>query len=214
MCLYDGYEIKKNQEMIMVELVNCEVVHLSLDRTHIDELCDMMRTMSDLNQDESNINAFVLFNMHLVMLIVNCTVGKNTFTEIKSHAILSLDDIERVVSTDNCFMRVKQAYIKLLYNAHIDTENETKEIITQPYIWAIFDNFTRDIAMLVKDSEMKQDKARYLMESYVLDTIVEVVIGFFSHNQFNYIPSPQVCCKAFFFFCVLFDRFNLFDLIE
>lgn len=206
-CLADGYEIKKNQDMILDELMNSEMIHLSLDKNHIEELCDLMKkqtcssqtlilTKGDLHTELDN-DPLVLFNLNLVKVLINCTIGKNTFTEIKSHTILSLEDIERVITNQNCLIKVKDVYVKFLYNSHIDTENESKEIITQPYIWSIFDDFIQDIGLLSIKTKSDGDNDS-LLEKYILENVIEVIIGFFSHNQFNYIPSPHV--NLFFYF--------------
>jgi hypothetical protein len=200
-CLTDGYEIKKNQDMILDELMNSEMIHLSLDKNHIEELCDLMKKKSCSSQTliltkgdlhtELDDDPLILFNLNLVKVLINCTTGKNTFTEIKSHTILSLEDIERVITNQNCLIKVKDVYVKFLYNSHMDTENESKEIITQPYIWSIFDDFIQDIGLL---SIKTKSDGNYdsLLEKYILENVIEVIIAFFSHNQFNYIPSPHV----------------------
>jgi hypothetical protein len=203
-CLIDGYEIKKNQDMILNELMNSELTHLSLDRNHIEEICELMRKQSNFSTQtliatkgdlhtELDSDPVILFNLNLVKVLINCTLGKNTFTEIKSHTILSLEDIERVVTSQNCLIKVKDVYVKFLYNSHIDTENESKDIITQPYIWSIFDDFIQDIGLLsIKTIKADESNRDGLLEKYILDNVIEVIIGFFSHNQFNYIPSPHV----------------------
>jgi inositol 1,4,5-triphosphate receptor type 1 len=195
-CIVEGHEIKKCQDMIIAELMNSDIMHFSSDKTHIDELCLLMQkqqphALDDLNQD-SIVNKQLLFHINLIKVLISCTMGKNTFTEIKCHTILSLEDIEKVVTYKHCLIQVKDTYIKFLYHCHIDTENETKEIFTQPYIWSIFENFIQDIA-LVASIKVEREYSDRLLECYVADTIVEVINGFFSHSQFNQIPSAQVC---------------------
>lgn len=191
--IIDGHEIKKCQDMIIAEIINSDIMHFSSDKTHIDELCILMqkqhpKSREDLNQ-EASINQHLLFHVNLIKVLISCTVGKNTFTEIKCHTVLSLEDIEKVVTNKYCMINVKETYINFLYHCHVDTENETKEIFTQPYIWSIFENFIRDIS-LVAPSRLDPEFADRSLENYVAENIVEVITGFFSHTQFNQIPSP------------------------
>jgi hypothetical protein len=192
-CVVDGFELKKNQDLIIDELMNSEMIHASFDKTHIEEVCSIMQNSSEQNMNNLPL---LLFNMHLVKLLVACTYGKNTFTEIKCHSILSLEDIEKVISSNNSFIQLKEAYAKLLYHCFIDTENEAREIFTQSYIWCIFDSFAQDIS-LVLSNEYKEKKSQH--RNYVSTILVDILIGFFSHNQFNHIPSPQVSYFVFFF---------------
>jgi hypothetical protein len=148
------------------------------------------QSQEELNQ-EAQINQQLLFHINLIKVLINCTVGKNTFTEIKCHTILSLEDIEKVVTHKNCLIQVKDTYVSFLYHCHIDTENETKEIFTQPYIWSIFESFINDIH-LVTPGRVEREYSDRLLENYVANNVIEVILGFFNHSQFNHIPSPQV----------------------
>jgi inositol 1,4,5-triphosphate receptor type 1 len=194
-CIMDGHEIKKCQDMIIAELMNSDIMHFSTDKTHIDELCLLMHrsqptTDEELAQEAAN-NRQLMFHVNLIKVLISCTMGKNTFTEIKCHTILQLEDIEKVVTFKHCLIQVKDTYVSFLYHCHIDTENETKEIFTQPYIWSIFENFIQDIS-LVAPGRVEPEYADRLLEGYVGNNVIEVINGFFSHNQFNQIPSPQV----------------------
>ena len=194
-CIIDGHEMKKCQDIIIAEIINSDIIHFSTDKTHIDELCLIMQrqhpqSQEELNQ-ESQINQQLMFHINLIKVLINCTVGKNTFTEIKCHTILSLEDIEKVVTHKNCLIQVKDTYISFLYHCHIDTENETKEIFTQPYIWSIFESFLNDIH-LVTPGRVEREYSDRILENDVANNVIEVVLGFFNHSQFNHIPSPQV----------------------
>jgi hypothetical protein len=104
---------------------------------------------------------------------------------------LSLEDIEKVVTNKYCLILVKDTYISFLYHCHIDTENETKEIFTQPYIWSIFENFIEDMSLIAID-RLEYEHSDRLLENYVVNNVIEVISGFFSHSQFSQIPQPQV----------------------
>ncbi len=186
-CIVDGHEAKKCQDMIIAELVNSDVMSFSSDKTYIDELCLLMSRLPD---NETTTQRHLLFHTNLIRVLINCTVGKNTFTEIKCHTVLSLDDIEKVVTHRHCLTHVKDTYIHFLYHCHVDTENETKEIFMQPYIWSIFDNFVQDMSLVAPD-RLEPAYADKVLELYVAERIVEVVAGFFSHTQFSQIPSPH-----------------------
>lgn len=193
-CVVDGHEIKKNQDMIIDELMNSEIIHFSNDKMSIDDLCLLMQNKQtkDLNR-----HPLILFHVNLVKVLINCTFGKNTFTEIKCHTILSLEDIERVLTNKYCLPIVKESYIKFLYHCHIDTENETKEIFTTSYIWSIFESFIQDLTLLLFNNQICQKT----LETNIIDNFIQVIIGYFSNSQFNHIPFLQ----ASFFLIFLND---------
>lgn len=197
-CIIDGHEVKKCQDMIIAELMNSDIMNFSSDKTHIDEICLIMQknqpqTLQEFEQNSNTINGQLLFHINLIKVLISCTMGKNTFTEIKCHTILSLEDIEKVVTNKYSLIPVKNTYVNFLYHCHVDTENETKEIFTQPYIWSIFENFIEDINLVVHSNQIdnKQYNDRQL-QNYIGDSVVEVISGFFNHTQFAQIPQPQV----------------------
>ena len=218
--------------MVISELMNSDIMHFSTDKTYIDELCLIMQRTASFSvasgsgsgslsmQSASSSGSFcsvaddasaaamhrhLLFHVQLIKVLVSCTMGKNTFTEIKCHTVLSLEDIDKVVTSRACLVDVKRTYISFLYQCHIDTENETKEIFTQPHIWSIFDTFVRDLELVAVSraaassrtqvTQQQQQQAGFTgdpaLESYVTQCVVEVITGFFSHSQFTQIPSPQ-----------------------
>lgn len=229
-CVIEGHEVKKCQDMIIAELMNSDIINFNAntsDKAHIDELCALMQKVHSLDKsdDDDNDNDSSIdtdsrvttttttttkttntslpskeeivmarrqldFHTNLIKVLICCTIGKNTFTEIKCHTILSLEDIERIVTYEHCLVEVKKTYISFLYHCHIDTENETKEIFTQPFIWSIFENFVKDIYYVTRDCTERYTADREL-EAYVANNVIEVIIGFFSHNKFNQIPMPQ-----------------------
>lgn len=46
------------------------------------------------------------YHIELVRLLALCTMGKNVYTEIKCHSLLTLDDIVAMVSHKNCIAEV------------------------------------------------------------------------------------------------------------
>ncbi len=199
-CLVEETEIRKNQDMIIDELTNSEILSYWSDKMNTDELCGLMQSEFDQYREISIKNSSLLFHINLVKLLINCTVGKNTFTEIKCHAILPFEDIEKVTTNKYCLIEIKDIYMKFLYHCHIDTENETKEIFTQPYIWSLFENFVEDINFYLLNYNSQENSLKYslrTLESYINENIIQIVIGFFSHSQFNYIPSPHTKSTVF-----------------
>lgn len=204
--------MKKCQDMIISELMNSDIMHFSSDKTHIDELCLLMQKhqpqiIGDLDSSASssnNIHGQLLFHINLIKVLISCTMGKNTFTEIKCHTILSLDDIEKVVTNKYCLVQLKDTYINFMYHCHIDTENETKEIFTQPYIWSIFESFILDINLALHSNNMENKQySDRILQNYIGDNVIEVISGFFGHSQFNQIPSPQVYLLLRLFYSLL-----------
>ncbi len=200
-CIIDGHEVKKCQDMIIAELMNSDIMNFTTDKSHIDELCVLMQKQypqshEELYQESVNYKQ-ILFHINLIKVLISCTMGKNTFTEIKCHTILSLEDIEKVVTNKYCLILVKDTYINFLYHCHVDTENETKEIFTQPYIWSIFENFIEDMSLIAID-RLDYEHSDRLLENYVVNNVIEVISGFFSHSQFSQIPQPQVCLFIYY----------------
>lgn len=195
-CVFDGHEIKKNQNMIVDELINSEI--LCSDRLNSDELClSMQRHYYKVSKLDarlaSNINLCpaILLHVNIMKLLVNSTIGKNTYTEIKCHSLVSLDDIEKVVKNKYCLVQVKDVYMKFLLHCHIDTENEIKEIFNQMHIWSLFEDLVFDIDSYI-NNHLQSNENDNLMESYICSNMTEVIVAFFSHNKFNHIPLIQV----------------------
>jgi hypothetical protein len=177
-CIIEGHEVKKCQDMVISELMNSDIMNFSTDKTHIDELCLLMQKIQpqsheELLNDSQNLRQ-IFFHSNLIKILINCTMGKNTFTEIKCHTILSLEDIEKVVTNKHCMIQIKDTYISFLYHCHIDTENETKEIFTQPYIWSIFENFIEDISLVV-NVRVEHNFSDRVLEKYISENVIEVI---------------------------------------
>ena len=50
------------------------------------------------------------YHIELVRLLALCTMGKNVYTEIKCHSLLTLDDIVAMVSHKNCIAEVSAPF--------------------------------------------------------------------------------------------------------
>lgn len=145
----EGMFLRKCQDMVMSEMDNSgeDVLLFYNDKASFNILIEMMRSEDHRKDDSGPLN----YHIHLVHLLAKCTEGKNVFTEIRCHSLLSLDDIVRVVIHPECIPEVKDAYINFLNHCFIDTEVEMKEIYTSNHIWTLFENFLIDINTVTKD---------------------------------------------------------------
>ena len=110
------------------------------------------------------------YHIELVRLLALCTMGKNVYTEIKCHSLLTLDDIVAMVSHKDCIPEVKEVYINFLNHCYIDTEVEVKEIYTSSHMWSLFErSFLVDMA-LVASSTHDRKHADTALEHYVVST--------------------------------------------
>uniref|UniRef100_A0A663MIS5 Inositol 1,4,5-trisphosphate receptor n=1 Tax=Athene cunicularia TaxID=194338 RepID=A0A663MIS5_ATHCN len=173
----DGKYVKKCQDMVMTELINCgeDVLIFYNDRASFPVLLQMMCSERD-RADESGPLAY---HITLVELLATCTEGKNVYTEIKCNSLLPLDDIVRVVTHDDCIPEVKIAYVNFVNHCYVDTEVEMKEIYASNHIWKLFENFLVDMAR-VCNTTMDRKHADTSLEKYVTEPVMNIVSGFFS----------------------------------
>ncbi|XP_054164139.1 inositol 1,4,5-trisphosphate receptor-like isoform X3 [Oppia nitens] len=173
----EGQVVRKCQNMVMQELVNAgeDVLVFYNDKTSFNHLIEMMR--SERNRlDESG---HLQYHINLVKLLACCTEGKNAFTEVKCHSLLSLDDIILVVEHPDCIAEVKEAYINFLTHCFIDTEMEMKEIYASNHIWTLLENFLVDMAT-VCNATHDRNHANFALETYVTHSIMNLVTTFFN----------------------------------
>lgn len=72
------------------------------DKTSFNHLVEMMRSERQRMDEAGPLQ----YHINLVKLLACCTEGKNVFTEIKCHSLLSLDDIVQVVTHPDCLPEV------------------------------------------------------------------------------------------------------------
>lgn len=76
-CVCEGVEIRKNQDMILNELLQSELLHYtsycSTDKMGIDELCSIMQKSHDISgivddeiDEETPMDPFVVFHIELI----------------------------------------------------------------------------------------------------------------------------------------------------
>lgn len=87
-----------------MQLVNAgeDVLVFYNDKTSFNHLVEMMRSERQRMDEAGPLQ----YHINLVKLLACCTEGKNVFTEIKCHSLLSLDDIVQVVTHPDCLPEV------------------------------------------------------------------------------------------------------------
>ncbi|CAK9290328.1 unnamed protein product [Gordionus sp. m RMFG-2023] len=200
----EGQYIRKCQDIVTTELENVgeDVLVFYNDDQSFKTLVSMMKRYSassqvelgetnDLhwNQAKKCITTPVdksleplVYHISLVHLLAICTEGKNAFTEIKCHSLLTLDDIIKIVLHPDCLIEVKDAYVNFLTQCYIDTEIEMKEIYSSNHIWILFENFLEDIDKVISKDllrSLKYDSNQILLENYVCTTMMNAIISFF-----------------------------------
>ncbi|XP_077487109.1 inositol 1,4,5,-trisphosphate receptor isoform X2 [Amblyomma americanum] len=173
----EGQYVRKCQDMVMQELVGAgeEALVLYNDKGSSEQLVELMRS----ERQRLDPGGPLRYHIDLVRLLASCTEGKNVFTEIKCHSLLSLDDICRVVSHPDCLPEVKDAYINFLSHCFIDTEVEMKEIYASHHIWTLFDNFLVDVAMVCNATHDRRHADQQL-ENYVTNSVMNIITTFFN----------------------------------
>ncbi|CAG2100807.1 unnamed protein product [Medioppia subpectinata] len=172
-----GQVVRKCQNMVMQELVNAgeDVLVFYNDKTSFNQLIKMMRSERHRMDEASALQ----YHINLVKLLGCCTEGKNAFTEVKCHSLLSLDDIILVVEHEDCIAEVKEAYINFLTHCFIDTEMEMKEIYASNHIWTLLENFLVDMATVCTATH-DRNHADFALESYVTNSVMNLVTTFFN----------------------------------
>lgn len=173
----EGQYVRKCQDMVMQELVGAgeEALVLYNDKGSSEQLVELMRS----ERQRLDPGGPLRYHIDLVRLLASCTEGKNVFTEIKCHSLLSLDDICRVVCHPDCLPEVKDAYINFLSHCFIDTEVEMKEIYASHHIWTLFDNFLVDVAMVCNATHDRRHADQQL-ENYVTNSVMNIITTFFN----------------------------------
>ncbi|CAL4148727.1 unnamed protein product, partial [Meganyctiphanes norvegica] len=176
----DGQFIRRSQDMVMQELVNAveEVLVFYNDKSSFNSFIEMMkRDRNHMDYDESS---QLRYHIELVNLLAELTEGKNVYTEIKCHSLITLDDIVSVVTHPDCIIEVKEAYINFLNHCYIDTEVEMKEIYNSHHIWSLFEkSFLVDMAR-VANAPPDRKHADKALENYVINSLMNIITTFFN----------------------------------
>lgn len=202
----EGIAIRKCQDIVMQELVNAgeDVLVFYNDKAGFNQLVDMMKSERQRCDETSALH----YHINLVKLLSSCTEGKNVFTEIKCHSLLSLDDIIQVVTHEYCIAEMKEVYINFLSHCFIDTEVEMKEIYTSNHIWDLFENFLVDMAT-ISNATHDRNHADIALENYVTSSVMNLITTFFNSPFSDQSVTVQVKMHNFsvkfstFFFTTL-----------
>ena len=147
------------------------------DKASFNYFVDLMR--AERHRLDADSSGALKYHIELVRLLALLTMGKNVFTEIKCHSLLTLDDIVAMVSHRDCIPEVKEVYISFLNHCYIDTEVEVKEIYTSGHMWSLFErSFLVDMARCASATHDRKH-ADTALEHYVTGAAVGVVTTFF-----------------------------------
>jgi len=147
------------------------------DKASFNYFVDLMR--AERHRLDADSSGALKYHIELVRLLALLTMGKNVFTEIKCHSLLTLDDIVAMVSHRDCIPEVKEVYISFLNHCYIDTEVEVKEIYTSGHMWSLFErSFLVDMARCASATHDRKH-ADTALEHYVTGAAVSVVTTFF-----------------------------------
>lgn len=204
----EGQYIRKCQDMVMSELLTAgeEVLLFYNDKAGFGMFVELMRRSLD---DQENVQVSnkqrgcdesgqLNYHVNLVKLLANCTEGKNVFTEIKCHSLLSLEDIVKMVTHPDCVPSVKASYINFLNHCFIDTEVEMKEIYNSSHIWTLFESFLVDMALIATNHKLQRSQLDFELENYVCNSIMNLISTFFNSPFSDQSPSVQVSVKLWF----------------
>ncbi|XP_068212186.1 LOW QUALITY PROTEIN: inositol 1,4,5-trisphosphate receptor [Palaemon carinicauda] len=175
----EGQFIRRSQDMVMQELVSAgeDVLVFYNERSSFNLFIDMMK--ADRSRMDFDDSSALRYHIELVNLLAELTEGKNVYTEIKCHSLITLDDIDSIVTHPDCIIEVKEAYINFLNHCYIDTEVEMKEIYNSHHIWSLFEkSFLVDMAR-VATAPPDRKHADKALESYVINSLMNIITTFF-----------------------------------
>ncbi|OQV23241.1 Inositol 1,4,5-trisphosphate receptor type 1 [Hypsibius exemplaris] len=175
-----GQFIKRVQDLVVTELLNSsdsEVLLYIIDRNGVDALISQMVDVAALNGVPYP-DSLLLYHVEVIRLLSMCTGGKNNFTELKCHNLMSLEDIVSLIQHKQCLTLVKSVYVDFLTNCFVETEMEVKEVYSSAaVIWNLFANFADDIEKAV-DTECDEDDPNSV-HHYVATSVVKLLSDFF-----------------------------------
>lgn len=101
--------------------------------------------------------------------------------------------MEQYVNCCFSIFQVKEAYINFLNHCYIDTEVEMKEIYTSHHMWSLFEkSFPIDMATVANHTADRKHADRAL-ESYVCNSVMNVITTFFNSPFSDQCTTVQVC---------------------
>lgn len=87
---------------------------------------------------------------------------------------------------------MKEAYINFLNHCYIDTEVEMKDIYTSNHMWSLFEkSFLVDMG-LVATCSLDRNRADLALESYVVNSVMNIITTFFNSPFSDQSTTVQV----------------------
>uniref|UniRef100_A0A914HGQ2 MIR domain-containing protein n=1 Tax=Globodera rostochiensis TaxID=31243 RepID=A0A914HGQ2_GLORO len=168
--------------------VSDDVRQLYVDSASFEQLIEMMRNCSLTDLDAAHP---LRYHIELVKLMAMCTKGKNEATELKCASFLPMDHIVRVMTSRECIVEVKVAYLQFLLHCYIDTDIELKDASNGEYLDAILEDAIGDMGKLSTrlrqmDYQPKFGPEIIALERYVCETVTEVLVRVFEPASYGH----------------------------
>ncbi|KAL3082805.1 hypothetical protein niasHS_010607 [Heterodera schachtii] len=168
--------------------VSDDVRQLYVDSASFEQLIEMMRNCSLTDLDAAHP---LRYHIELVKLLALCTKGKNETTELKCASFLPMDHIVRVMTSRECIVEVKVAYLQFLLHCYIDTDIELKDASNGEYLDAILEDAIADMGKLSTrlrqmDYQPKSGPEIVALERYVCQTVTEVLVRVFEPASYGH----------------------------
>uniref|UniRef100_A0A183CC87 Inositol 1,4,5-trisphosphate receptor n=1 Tax=Globodera pallida TaxID=36090 RepID=A0A183CC87_GLOPA len=168
--------------------VSDDVRQLYVDSASFEQLIEMMRSCSLTDLDAAHP---LRYHIELVKLMAMCTKGKNEATELKCASFLPMDHIVRVMTSRECIVEVKVAYLQFLLHCYIDTDIELKDASNGEYLDAILEDAIADMGKLSTrlrqmDYQPKFGPEIIALERYVCETVTEVLVRVFEPASYGH----------------------------
>ncbi|CAJ0918564.1 unnamed protein product, partial [Mesorhabditis belari] len=175
-CVADK-EIETSQDKVATEICSAsdEVRQFYTDSSSYEELMEMMRAAPPYLDNTHKLK----YHIELVKLLALCTRGKNGATELKCASEIPMDHIVRVVTSPDCLIEVKTAYLQFLLHCYIDTDAEMKDAYRPEYVNDLLSNMHADINKLRVETQKIGGASTAALETYICVTVTEVLIKFF-----------------------------------
>ena len=122
----------------------------------------------------------IVFQRYVFIVPLDTVVNNNSMPRLMIQYVLFI-------------LQVKEAYINFLNHCYIDTEVEMKEIYTSHHMWSLFEkSFPIDLATVANHTADRKHADRAL-ESYVCNSVMNVITTFFNSPFSDQCTTVQVC---------------------
>eukprot|EP01135_Chromosphaera_perkinsii_P005608 Nk52_evm22s355 gene=Nk52_evmTU22s355 len=139
----DGNPIKRNQVMVIKAMTSSETaVYFYNDPAGYEERKAMIPKWEKEEENE------FWYHTNAVELFAMCAKGHNYEAEIACQALLSIEDIARVVLDPENPIELKEAHMMFLNEVYMDCEVDSKAVARSTHMWSIFDHVAEQIEIL------------------------------------------------------------------